>query len=151
MLSDRLIKLIEDHWGQISATVINRIRHDPRLIHIRRLPEAELTEVGQNIFMNLGHWLTAPHHDELEKRYESLGRLRYQESVPLYEVVHALHIVKSQLIQFAHDHGLGQTSIDLYSEQELEQRVNRFFDELVYHMVHGYETAFRHAAHAAVG
>jgi hypothetical protein len=40
-------------------------------------------------------------------------------------------------------------SVDLYAKEELERRVGRFFDELTIHMVRGYETAWRRAAHAA--
>ena len=39
--------------------------------------------------------------------------------------------------------------MDLYAKEELERRVGRFFDELTIHMVRGYETAWRRAAHAA--
>jgi hypothetical protein len=37
----------------------------------------------------------------------------------------------------------------LHAEEELERRVDRFFDELVIHLIRGYEGAWRRAAHAA--
>src|SRR3954452_365987 len=59
MLSARLIQLIEENWEGITAATIRQIRSDPKLLHIRNLPETELREVGRNVLKNLGHWLTA--------------------------------------------------------------------------------------------
>jgi hypothetical protein len=36
--------------------------------------------------------------------------------------------------------------VDLYAEEELEHRVGRFFDDLVVHLVRGYEAAWQHGA-----
>jgi hypothetical protein len=40
--------------------------------------------------------------------------------------------------------------IELYAEEELEHRVGRFFDFMLYHVVRGYEAAMRRAAHVGV-
>jgi hypothetical protein len=39
--------------------------------------------------------------------------------------------------------------MQLYAEEELEHRVGRFFDILVYHLVKGYESALRTSARVA--
>ena len=43
--------------------------------------------------------------------------------------------------------GLPQTSLEIYAEEELEHRLNRFMDFLVYHHVRGYEAALRNPRH----
>ena len=78
-----------------------------------------------------------------------LGKARFEESVPLHESVRALAIVKDKMIEFVHYQGIARTALDLYAEEELERRVGHFFDALTIHMVRGYETAWRRAAHAA--
>lgn len=150
MLSGKLIHLIEAHQAQIADSVIREIRNHPDMTHLCTLPDAELRERGQQILENLGHWLAAGHEAEITKLYETLGRSRFEESLPLHESVRALAMVKDKMIDFVHEQGIARTSMDLYAEEELERRVGRFFDALTIHMVHGYETAWRHAAHAAV-
>ena len=148
MLSGKLIHLIEAHQEQIATSVLREIRKHPDLAGLRKLSDVELRERGQQILEHLGHWLSAGHEAEIAQRYEILGKARFEESVPLHESVRALTIIKDKMIDFVHDQGLARTSVDLYAEEELERRVGRFFDELTIHMVRGYETAWRRAAHA---
>ncbi len=149
MLSGKLIHLIEAHQEQITANVIHEIRHCSDLVHLHKLPDAELRERGQLILENLGHWLAAGHEEEIGRRYENLGRARFEESIPLHESVRALCITKDKMIDFVNEQAITKTSMELYAEEELERRVGRFFDALIVHMVRGYETASRRAAHAA--
>jgi len=148
MLSGRLIHLIEAHQEQIAASVIREIRLHPDLKDLRKLPDAELRERSQQILEHLDHWLSAGHEAEIEQRYEILGRVRFEESIPLYESLQALAIIKEKMFDFVHEQGLARTSMDLYAEEELERRVGRFFDALTIHMARGYETAWRQAARA---
>jgi len=148
MLSGKLIHLIEVHQEQIAANVLQEVHRHPDLAGLRKLSDVELRERGQQILEHLGHWLSAGHEAEIAQHYEILGRARFEESVPLHESVRALTIIKDKMIEFVHDQGLARTSVDLYAEEELERRVGRFFDELIIHMVRGYETAWRRAAHA---
>jgi hypothetical protein len=53
------------------------------------------------------------------------------------------------MVDFVREQGLARDTIDVFAEEELEYRVARFFDGLVYHIVKGCETA--HAATAAAG
>lgn len=147
MLSSKLIQSVEDHWESIASRVIRQIREDPELFHFKKLPDSELREMGQEIFKNLGHWLVASREQDVARRYEFLGQLRYRELVPLHESVRGLHIVKNALLDYIRGEGLGPTAVELYAEEELEHEVGRFFDSLVFHLVKGYEGALRHAAH----
>lgn len=148
MLSGKLIHLIEAHQAQIADRVIQEIHRNPEMVHFRKLPDAELRERGQQILENLGHWLEAEHAAEIEQLYDTLGRTRYEESMPLHESVHALIILKEKMIDFVHEQMTTKDAVGLYAEEELERRVGRFFDTLVIRMVRGYETAWRRAAHA---
>lgn len=148
MVSGKLIHLIEAHQEQIANSVIHEIRHHPDMAHFHKLPDAELRERGQQILENLDHWLSAGNEAEIEQRYEMLGKVRFEESIPLHESVRALAIIKNKMIDFVHEQGLTRTSMELYAEEELQRRVGRFFDTLTVHMVRGYETTWRRAMHA---
>jgi hypothetical protein len=146
MLSGKLIQLIEDHQEQITDSLIHEIRHHPDLVHLRKVPDAELRERGQLILQNLGHWLAAGHEQEIAETYEKLGKSRFEHDVPLHESVRVLLMTKEKMISFISHQGLAKTPIELYAEEELDRRVGRFFDMLVIHLVRGYEMAWQHGA-----
>ncbi len=150
MLSSRLVRMVEEHWDTIAARVIKEIRNDPHLFHIRKLPDSELRLWGQAFLKNLGHWLVESNEQEVANRYESQGRLRYQEGIPLHEAVHGVSLLKRGILDYIRDQGLCQTSVEVYAEEELEHQVGSFIDSALYHLVRGYESELRHAIHAAV-
>lgn len=147
MLSTKLVALIEDHWQGISVAIRHHLQTDSKLQHIRTLPESELQEIGRTLLRNLGHWLTASKREQemIEEQYEGIGRLRFAEQIPLNECVRALQVVKRKVIEYMRDHALAESSVDIYGEEELEHRLNDFFDDLIYHEVVGYENALRKA------
>ena len=148
MLSARLIHLIETHHKELADRVLREIWRRQDLSHIGRLPEAELRERGRTIIEHLGEWLLG-NEDEIGKRQEAVGRLRFEQSVPLHEAVHTLCLMKSTVIDFIEEQGIPRDTIGLYAEEELEHRLSKFFDQLIIHLVRGYEGAWRRAARAA--
>ena len=78
-----------------------------------------------------------------------MGRLRFEQSVPLHEAVHTLCLTKGTVIDFIEEQGIPRDSIGLYAEEELEHRLGKFFDQLIIHLVLGYEGAWRRAVRAA--
>ena len=150
MRSVTLVQMIEDHSEQITGKVLHRIHQDPELHEMRRLPQSELKDRCQDVLENLGHYLSGNRKDELVKRYEKLGRRRFEESIPLHEVVRTLQILKESMIGFVRDQGVLQNFLELYAEEELEHRVGQFFDKLVYYVVRGYEEAVEAALRRGV-
>ena len=148
MLSGRLIQMIEANSASIVEHVISEIRRDPELIQMRRLPDAELRERGMHVMERLGEWLSSPSNRELASYYEDTGRTRFEEGIPLHEVVHGLFLVKEKMIAFVVNQFSTKTVINLYAEEELEHRVDRFFDILVCHLIKGYEDTLRRSARA---
>ena len=86
---------------------------------------------------------------ETHRRFQVLGRLRFEENIPLHEAVLRLHILKSKILGFVHEEAISMTVIQVYAQEELEQRVDQFFDALVYHVVCGYENASSRAYRVA--
>jgi hypothetical protein len=149
MLSGRLVHLIEEHWEEIADSVVNKIRRHPDLTELPKRPEAELKQWCQEILTNLGYWLSAPKAGELKRRYEVLGRARFEQSIPLHEAVLRFFILKDKIVDFVHQQGFAPTSMQLYAEEELEHSVGQFFDAMVYNLVRGYENAMRLAQRVA--
>jgi hypothetical protein len=149
MLASKLIRLIEDHWETIASTTIGKLRQDRACEHIGGLPDTELLEWGEGILRNMSRWILEGREGEVAERYEGLGRLRFQEAIPLHEAVRGLQVLKDVMVEFVRNQGIGHTTMEIYAEEELEHRLGKFFDCLVYHLVHGYEAALRKAAHMA--
>jgi hypothetical protein len=148
MLSARLIHLIETHHKELADRVLREIWRRQDLSHIGRLPEAELRERGRTIIEHLGEWLLG-NEEEIGKQQEAVGRLRFEQSVPLHEAVHTLCLMKSTVFDFIEEQGIPRDTIGLYAEEELEHRLGKFFDQLIVHLVRGYEAAWRRSVHAA--
>jgi hypothetical protein len=148
MVSAKLIQVIETNEGEITNRIMAEIHRDPGLTHLRMLTEPELRRRGNMIVKNLGHWLVGRNQEEMAKEFETLGKRRFGEDIPLHEVVRALFIIKEKMADFINEQGFNLDALTLYAEEELERHVDRFFDVLVIHLVRGYESAWHHA-HAA--
>lgn len=145
MLSHQLIAMIENHWEQITTEVIDSIRADPLLTVIAGLPFHELESWGRTVSKNLGYWLSGA-AAEIGSEYEAVGRRRFTAGIPMAECVHALQLLKDKMLDFVRSRGFAATTLEIYAEEELEHRVGKFFDNLTYHLVHGYEAAMKHSA-----
>ena len=145
MLSGKLINLIETHRDDITRRVLEQVRRDPETAHFRRLLDSELRESLQSLLQNLGHWLGTGNATELARRYEMMGRLRYEQEVPLHECARALCIVREKILDYVEEQIISNSSVELYAEEELERRLGRFFDLLLIHLVRGYEHTLRHS------
>ena len=149
MLSIKLVQLIENHWEEIASRLIKAVKNHPDLPHLAQQPDLELREWCQEILGNLGYLLSASKDEELRRRFQILGHMRFEENTPLHEAVLRLHLLKDKIIGFVHEQGFPMTAMHLYAEEELEQRMGRFFDACVYHVICGYEKAMNRAARRA--
>jgi hypothetical protein len=143
MLSGKFVHLVESHWDQIMARVINQVSHDPEMTHFPKLVEAEWREWGQDLLQNLNHWLAGGHEKELACKYEEHGQRRFDEDVPLEESVRCLCVMRHKVIDYVDEHIITKNAMELYAEEELLRRLARFFDMLLLHMVRGYERSMR--------
>lgn len=149
MLSTKLVQLIEGNWEQIARRLVGAVRQHPDMQNLSQRPDQELREWCRNILQNLGQSLATPKEEEIRQRFQVLGRMRFEEKIPLHEAVLRLHVLKDKIIGFVHEQGFTMTAMELYAEEELELRMGRFFDGLVYHVVRGYEDALRRAQRLA--
>jgi hypothetical protein len=149
MLSAKLVQLIENNWEEITTRLIRSVRAHPGMLHLSKRPDLELREWCRDILANLGVLLTASKDEDVNRRFEEMGRHRFEEDIPLHEAVLRFHLLNDGIVRFIHEQGFPMTALQLYAEEELEQRVGRFFDSAVYSVVCGYERAWTHAGKLA--
>lgn len=150
MISTRLVQLIEGHSEQITQRMLEAIRKDPRLPLFSQLPDSELLRRFDDACQHLGRWLAAKDEKLMEVRYTILGRERFEENIPLHEVVRAVQVLKREILKFARQQAVDQSALEIYGEKELEHLVGGFYDRIVYYIVQGYERALRESTQQAV-
>ena len=149
MLSGRLIQLIENNWQEISMRLCRAVKHHPEIKALANQSDADLRDWCQEILENLGYLLSARKDEELKRRFEVLGKLRFEENVPLHEAVLRFQILREKIVGFVREQGYPSTGLQLYAQLELEERMAAFFDACVYNIVRGYEAAMRRATRLA--
>lgn len=148
MLAVRLVRAIEDHAEELTRGVLDDLATNPRTHSYHRLSRAELHRRAYDVYRNLGRWLGEAAEEAIGETYADLGRRRHAEGIPLDEVVYALILTKHHLRAYVLRSGLVASVVDLYQEEDLNLRLDLFFDKALYHTVRGYQTA---AAEAAEG
>jgi hypothetical protein len=140
-----LVQLIQDHAEDIASLAVEHIKRDPRLESMATIAHDELERRASNILRNLGEWLVAT-DPEIVSWAERLGSTRFSQSMPLNEVIRATFILKTTIIDFIRQQHVVWTAVQIYTEEETEHRIGRFFDDLVCHVARGYELARTAAA-----
>jgi hypothetical protein len=146
LLSGRLVRLIQDHSEGQAEGLAARVHNHPDLPALAKRSTAELRHWCAHQITYLNSSIAAQGED-VRGRYQTLGRERFEQSIPLHEAVLRFFLLKDMIIEFAHTQGLPMTALDLYAQEELEQRICRFFDAAVYNVVCGYEEAMRQPGH----
>lgn len=122
-----------------------RVRDDEDVPHMQKLSDLELLNWARGILVALTSWTLADEDRRLAIQYNELGRVRFENSVPLYEVVRCLHILKCRVGALVRDQAFPQNALELYAQEELEQYVGLFFDRLLYTIARAYEEARQRA------
>jgi len=149
MLSTKLVQLIEKSSEIITSGLILEIRQDPQMSTLAGRSDAELRAWSQDILKNLGYLLGASKSEELARRFQVLGRLRFEQNIPLHEAVLRCQVLKNKILRFVRDQAFAMTPMELYAEEELDRRIGWLFDAMVYHIVRAYESAERVASQLA--
>jgi hypothetical protein len=150
MLGARLLQLIQAHAGSLTNEVIMDLRTNERTPSFRRMSLSNLESRIAALFSNLGRWIGDSDESAVRVEYEDMGRRRFQEDVPVSELVYVLLLTKRHLRRYIRDHGLVDfvgdrmmpdelLPLELHSIQELNYQVGEFFDRALYHLARGYE------------
>jgi len=141
MLSDRLVRMIEQHADELTHVLVEDIGSNPRTASYHRLSRQATHDRIYHVYKNLGLWLNSKSEADIEANYTELGKEREAEGTPLGEVVYALILTKYHLRDYIRASGLVDSAVELYQEQELHRQLGQFFDKAVYYTVRAYERA----------
>ncbi|MBI3933872.1 MAG: hypothetical protein HY316_04215 [Acidobacteria bacterium] len=139
MLSARLIQMIENHADELMNSLIGKLKTHTRTPAYGRFSDTEIRSRAYTVYKNLGAWMVGKPEDEIRQLYERLGLQRFEEGTPLHEVIYALILTKSNLLEYIRASGLGATALEIYAEQELSHKIEQFFDTAIYYTAVGYQ------------
>lgn len=143
MISSRLVQLIESHGDSIVQRTVAQLRRDPGMSHDDPLLEYELRDLGECLTNQLDNWLSTGSSNEMANRCARLGKLCCDQQIPLDEAFRGLCMLREKMLDFAQEHLLSNSSMELYAEEELDRRLVRLFDRLAIQLVRGFEQAIR--------
>ena len=158
MIAARLIELVELHSSQLSADVGRDLRTNPSTPGFHSVPLDELQERFFDILRHLGDWLGEPQSERVRQEFTEWGARRFDQRIPLSEIVYAIIVFKRHLRRYVRDHGLVDVAfprvegdyllpMHLHGLQELNTSIGQFFDEALYYAALAYEAEAHHADH----
>ena len=145
MISQRLIRLVEQNADRLTNDLIAEIRRDARTAAYHKMSDEDLHERALDLYRNLGQWLSARTEFAVQNRYQAFGRRRFQEQIPFSQVLFALTLAKNQVLNFIRGAVAAESAAELPLEYELSLAISQFYDKALYHAAVGYEDAARAA------
>jgi hypothetical protein len=142
MITPRLVQLIEKHSDDLAQGVMRRLGGDERLAaDIKKVPPEELRQRAYEIYRNLSDWLTERTEKDIDTLYSAIGARRAGQGVALSSLILAILGVKEHLWEFIRNEIAPDRPVEIFSELELLDEVDLFFDRAVYYAARGYEQA----------
>ena len=145
MISQRLLRLVQQNADRLTNDLIAEVRRDPRTAAYHKLSEEDLHERALDLFHNLGQWLSSRTEFAVQTRYEAFGRRRYQEGIPFSQVFFALTTAKGILLNFIRGAAAAESAAEPPLEYDLALAISQFYDKALYHAAAGYEDAAKAA------
>lgn len=156
MIAAKLIELIERQAGGLTRDVTKDLMTNERTRGFRGVRQEDLEQRIFQLVNHLGNWIGAPKSERVEVEFTDWGRRRFDQNIPLSEIIYAIIVLKQHLRRYIQDNGLVDAAfpridgdyvlpLHLQSLQELNTQVGQFFDEALYFLSCGYEEKARHA------
>jgi len=154
VIGAKMIELVEIHSPRLTADVVDDLLTNQRTRGFSAVPRSDLEPRVSELLHHLGNWIGDPQSDRTRAEFTEWGRTRFDQGIPLSELVFAIIIIKQHLHRYIGDNGLVDASfprveadyilpLHLHSLQELNLQVGRFFDEALYALAVGYEERAR--------
>jgi hypothetical protein len=154
VIAARLVELIEIHSQRITTDIVEDLLINERTRGFRAVRRPDLEQRVFQLLHHLGNWIGDPRSDKTRAEFTDWGRRRFDQGIPLSELIFAVIIIKQHLRRYISDNGLVDAAfprvegdyvlpLHLHGLQELNAQVGRFYDEALYSLAVGYEERAR--------
>jgi len=141
MIAYRLVRLIEAHSDQLAAGLLEKLKTDPRTCHYGDVSAQEFHDRALEVYQHLGEWLLGRTETDIERRYLEIGRRRAEQGVKLSQMICAINLVKTHLLEYLQGEAVTEKAVEVFGELEVLQLLEQFFDRAIYYAAIGYERA----------
>jgi 8-oxo-dGTP diphosphatase len=139
LISDTLVRLVEDHAEEISGRWLKAVRSGPSTPSYAKLPTGQVQEKAIAALSEFCRWLSGEEHgEEVAAFYRKLGRQRREQEFGLHEVISALTLLRREIWRFLGRREELVGMMEVYRAMELSRRVVLFFDKALYHTARGF-------------
>ena len=140
MISNKLIQLIEKSGDELTQRLMKDLLAREETKHLRELRQNRVYGQVYDVYSMLSLWLSGEKtKGKIIEHYIELGRQRYNEGIPLSEVIMTLMLIKRHLWLFAIEKKVFGPTDELQQALELNNRVVFFFDRIIHCAAVGYE------------
>jgi len=147
MISEKMIAMIKDNADELSKRLCKDLLSREETKSYRKLNEELVCERVFDVYSRLDSWLARDKKKgEIQEHYTKMGKKRFQEGIPLVEVVMALMLIKRHLWLFVLEKHFFDSSYEFQQALEFNNRVVLFFDRAIYFTTMGYEEELRKLA-----
>jgi hypothetical protein len=129
-----LIRVIQEQGRPLVESLFGEFRSNLGTSHYHRLSNEELFRRGYVVYQNLANWLTTRDAAAIHRSGTQLGKERFDEGIPLGQVVLALILEEKHLWKYT-------TNRDAAVDERLRLEVAEFFARAIYSTALGYEEA----------
>jgi hypothetical protein len=154
VIAAQLVDLIEIHADHITSDVTKDLITNSRTRGFRAVRAEDLEQRIFQILNHLGNWVGDPRSDSVQAEFADWGRRRFDQGIPLSELIYGIIVLKQHLRRYISDNGLVDAAfarvegdyvlpLHLHSLHEFNTRVGQFFDEALYDLACGYEEQAR--------
>ncbi len=141
MLAYKFVRMIEHHSENLAESLLLKVQRSPLTMDYKKVPSGELKDRVREIYQHLGSWLLEKSEVEVERRYADIGARRYQQGVPLSQVVWAIVLTKENLWEYIRDETIPDRPVEVFGELEALRLLDQFFDRAICAVALGYEQA----------
>src|SRR5262245_55306257 len=133
MIAAKLVELIEIHATRLTSDVMGDLVTNERTRGFRAVDPQELEQRIFQIVHHLGDWIGDPKSVIVQAEFADWGRRRFDQGIPLSDIMYAVIVLKQHVGRYILDNGLVDTAfrheyvlpIHLNSLQDLNARLGR--------------------------
>lgn len=141
MLAYRLVRLIETHSDGLASSLLARVQNSEFTQDYRNVPANDLQQRVYEVYRHLGDWLLGKTEFDIKERYREIGARRFEQQVPLNQVVWVIVLTKENLWEYLKNEAGMERPTEVFGELEMLQLLDQFFDRAIFYATMGYEEA----------
>ena len=145
MLAGYLIQTLERHSDRLADALVGDLTTNEQTPSYRRLPIDDLRERTHAVYRHFVDWLADGSDVRIAATFEALGRQRFEEQIPLEELVYAFILAKRHVRASASRLYEIESAIELHYVNDLHAMIDLYFDRALHATVTGYEQPRREA------